>query len=204
MDTVVKTAAEQGPEWLYVVASLLVVVAGVLGVVTWWLIKKKTSKTEKEIDSLQTEHRLFMEKLGIITERLESRNRADDVLEKRLSNGANSFDKNNAEHELIMNKMNGKYEQFSSQMKNISDTITKVQGFFVDFASEYVKTEQFNRHCDDDKESRRDLKKDMDGLNDRWDEYNRETIGLLKKMEGRLDAMSEILTRREPPVGRDD
>jgi len=204
MDTVVKTAAEQGPEWLYVVASLLVVVAGVLGVVTWWLIKKKTSKTEKEIDSLQTEHRLFMEKLGIITERLESRNRADDVLEKRLSNGANSFDKNNAEHELIMNKMNGKYEQFSSQMKNISDTITKVQGFFVDFASEYVKTEQFNRHCDDDKEARRDMKKDMDGLNDRWDEYNRETIGLLKKMEGRLDAMSEILTRREPPVGRDD
>ena len=103
-----------------------------------------------------------------------------------------------------MSTMGDRFEIIGSQMKSVSDAITKVQGFFVDFASEYVKTEQFNRHCDDDKEARRDLKKDMDGLNDRWDEYNRETIGLLKKMEGRLDAMSEILTRREPPVGRGD
>ena len=91
MDPVVKVAAEMGPEWLYVVASILVVVVGVLGVVTWWLIKKKTGKTEKEIEGLQAEHRLFMEKLGIIAERLEARNRADDVLEKRLASGAESF-----------------------------------------------------------------------------------------------------------------
>ena len=204
MDPVVKVAAEMGPEWLYVVASILVVVVGVLGVVTWWLIKKKTGKTEKEIEGLQAEHRLFMEKLGIIAERLEARNRADDVLEKRLASGAESFKNNQDEHQRIMSTMGDRFEIIGSQMKSVSDTITKVQGFFVDFASEYVKTEQFNRHCDDDKESRRDLKKDMDGLNDRWDEYNRETIGLLKKMEGRLDAMSEILTRREPPVGRGD
>jgi hypothetical protein len=44
----------------------------------------------------------------------------------------------------------------------------------------------------------------MNALNDRMEETSRETLSILKLMEGRLSAMSEILTRREPLVGKED
>jgi hypothetical protein len=204
MDNVVKAAVSAGPEWLYVVSTILVVLVGVLGVITWWLLKKRATETSKRLENLEVQNKIFLEKMSVVTERLDSRNRADEVLEKRLASGATKFEKIDAEHEKYLSGINDKFEQVNYQIKALSDSVNKTQGFFLDFSQKYVRNEQFIQHCDDDKEQRRDLRKEMVVLTERWEESNRETIGLLKKMEGRLDAMSEILTRREPPVGREE
>jgi hypothetical protein len=158
-----------------VMLSVLIALVVILGVVLWFFIRQRIKemdawKKQQEAKDLaqQEREKLFLEKLALITGRLDSRDRSDDVLEKRLAAGADS-------------------------MSKMKDSIQKMQDVFVDFAAKFVSQpafESFQKKVEEkQKEQEREIRRLYEGQN----EIRIEIRGIGSKVEQGLKTISDLL-----------
>jgi hypothetical protein len=170
----VSAAAGDSNVTIVMLSALLFLVA-VLGVLLWWFIKQRIRQQDEwkkqqnaKDAALQEREKLFLEKLALITGRLDARDRADDVLERRLAAGADSMN----EHKK---------------------SIQKMQEVFVDFAAKFVPHATFESFQKKVEAKQEDQERKIQRLHEGQNEIRMEIRGIGSKVEQGLKTISDLL-----------
>jgi hypothetical protein len=192
------------------IVVILVVLIGVLGTVTWKLLRKKLEGYEqfqKLIDGYlkaqADKDAALVERYSVLTERMKARERADDLLEERLRTGSQMFEKINqrmseqalAQVTFCKTLADQQAEFVKTQQKSMVEFAAQWQRTLVDLAGKFALEASVREYKERHEREHDKISCEMKNLAEMFEKTQRAVCGIEQKVEGGLMAITTLLSK---------
>lgn len=191
------------------IVVVLVGIVGLLGTFTWKLLRKKLEGYEgfqkqmtEFLKAQSDKDAVFVGQFSLMSERMKSRERADDLLEERLRSGSQTFTKINERIDEQSKAIDGfckslacqQAEFVKVQQANMVEFAAQWQRALVDLAGKFALENSVREYKERHEREHDKISAEIKSLGEMFEKTQQAVCGIEKKVEGGLMAITQILS----------